>query len=62
VAQTGAAAALIGFFQLGGSALSSLAVGFLQARGVSSYSAMASVMFLFVALALANIHRIQRGR
>jgi Bcr/CflA subfamily drug resistance transporter len=62
VAQAGAAAALIGFFQLGGSALSSLAVGFLQARGVSSYSAMAFVMFLFVALALANIHRIQRGR
>ncbi len=62
VAQAGAAAALIGFFQLGGSALSSLAVGFLQARGISSYSAMAFVMFLFVALALANIHRIQRGR
>ena len=32
VAQAGAAAALIGFFQLGGSALSSLAVGFLQPR------------------------------
>jgi MFS transporter, DHA1 family, multidrug resistance protein len=59
-AQAGAAAALVGFFQLGGSALSSLAVGFLQARGVSSYSAMALVMFLFVALAIANIHRARR--
>ena len=60
--EAGPAAALIGFFQLGGSALSSLAVGFLQAQGVSSYSAMALIMFLFVTLALANIHHIQRGR
>jgi predicted MFS family arabinose efflux permease len=62
VERAGAAAALIGFFQLGGSALSSLAVGFLQSRGVSSYSAMALIMFLFVTLALANIHRLRRGR
>jgi Fe-S cluster assembly scaffold protein SufB len=52
----------MGFFQLGGSALSSLAVGFLQSRGVSSYSAMALIVFLFVTPALANIHRIQRSR
>jgi MFS transporter, DHA1 family, multidrug resistance protein len=62
VERAGAAAALIGFFQLGGSALSSLAVGFLQSQGVSSYSAMALIMLLFVALALANIHRLGRGR
>jgi hypothetical protein len=60
--RAGAAAALMGFFQLGGSALSSLAVGFLQSRGVSSYSAMALIVFLFVTPALANIHRIQRSR
>ena len=58
--RAGAAAALMGFFQLGGSALSSLAVGFLQSRGVSSYGAMAFIVFLFVTLALVNIHRIQR--
>ena len=29
---------------------------------VSSYSAMALIMFLFVTLALANIHRILRSR
>ena len=62
VGRAGAAAALIGFFQLGASALSSLAVVLLESQGVSSYSAMASIMFLFVICALANIHRIQRGR
>jgi predicted MFS family arabinose efflux permease len=62
VERAGAAAALIGFFQLGGSALSSLAVSFLQSQGVSSYSAMAFIMFLFIALALVNIHRVKRGR
>jgi Bcr/CflA subfamily drug resistance transporter len=62
VGRAGTAAALIGFFQLGASALSSLAVVLLESQGVSSYSAMASIMFLFVICALANIHRIQRGR
>jgi DHA1 family bicyclomycin/chloramphenicol resistance-like MFS transporter len=62
VGRAGAAAALIGFFQLGASALSSLAVVLLESQGVSSYSAMASIMFLFVICALANIHLIQRGR
>jgi len=62
VESAGAAAALMGFFQLGGSALSSLAVGFLQSRGVSSYGAMALIMLLFVTLALVNIHRVKRGR
>ena len=61
VGRAGAAAALIGFFQLGASALSSLAVVLLESQGVSSYSAMASIMFLFVICALANIHLIQRG-
>jgi MFS transporter, DHA1 family, multidrug resistance protein len=60
--RAGAAAALIGFFQLGGSALSSLAVGLLESQGVSYYSAMALIMFLFVTLAIANIHRIQRDK
>ena len=62
VEKAGAAAALIGFFQLGCSALSSLAVGFLQSREVSSYSAMALVMLIFVLLALVNIHRVKRDR
>ena len=62
VEKAGASAALIGFFQLGCSALSSLAVGFLQSREISSYSAMALVMLIFVLLALANIHRISRNR
>jgi Bcr/CflA subfamily drug resistance transporter len=62
VGRAGAAAALIGFFQLGASALSSLAVVLLESHGVSSYSAMASIMFLIVICALANIHRIQRRR
>jgi Bcr/CflA subfamily drug resistance transporter len=62
VGRAGAAAALIGFFQLGASALSSLAVVLLESQGVSSYSAMASIMFLIVICALANIHRIQRRR
>jgi DHA1 family bicyclomycin/chloramphenicol resistance-like MFS transporter len=62
VGRAGAAAALIGFFQLGASALSSLAVVLLESQGVSYYSAMASIMFMFVICALANIHLIQRGR
>ena len=62
VAQAGAASALLGFVQLGISALSSLAVGFFQSQGMSSYNAMALIMFLCAILALASIRSIQRSR
>ena len=62
IARAGAAAALLGFFQLGGSALSSLAVGFLQSQGMSSYNAMALIMFLCAVFAVASIHSINRSR
>ncbi len=62
VERAGAAAALIGFFQLSGSALSSLAVSFLQSRNFTSYGAMSFIMLLFVTLAIANVHRVKRGR
>jgi DHA1 family bicyclomycin/chloramphenicol resistance-like MFS transporter len=62
VDRAGAAAALLGFFQLGVSALSSLAVGFLQSQGMSSYNALAIIMFLCAILAVASIYIIHRRR
>ncbi len=62
VSRAGAAAALLGFFQLGGSALSSLVVGFLQSQGMSSYNAMALIMFLCACFAVVSIYSINRSR
>jgi DHA1 family bicyclomycin/chloramphenicol resistance-like MFS transporter len=61
VAQAGAASALLGFVQLSSSALSSLAVGFFQSQGMSSYSAMALIMFFSAIFAIVLICLIKRS-
>ncbi|MBM4272612.1 MAG: multidrug effflux MFS transporter [Deltaproteobacteria bacterium] len=61
VERAGAAAALLGFVQRGGSALCSAAVAFCISLSMSSYSAMVLVMFLCAVFAIIIIRCVQRG-
>jgi len=59
VERAGAAAALLGFTQRGGSALSSLAVAFVISVSMSSYSAMALIMLLCAIFVMVIVYRMQ---
>jgi hypothetical protein len=61
VDRAGAAAALLGFVQRGGSALCSAAVAFCISLSMSSYNAMALIMFFCAVFVMVNIRRVQRG-
>ncbi len=60
VDRAGAAAALLGFTQRGGSALSSLAVAFVISVGMSSYGAMALIMLLCAIFVMVIVYRQYR--
>jgi hypothetical protein len=59
VERAGAAAALLGFTQRAGSALSSLAVAFVISVSMSSYSAMALIMLLCAIFVMVIVYRMQ---
>jgi DHA1 family bicyclomycin/chloramphenicol resistance-like MFS transporter len=60
--QAGSAAALLGFTQRGGSALTSLAVAFVISLSIFPYTAMALIMLICAVFVIITIRCLQRSR